>query len=255
MTAARRPHRSGPPPQRVHAGRGARARWPRRGRPGERIAIARIDMSAHDGLHPRVGALDVAPIVYLEHGARGAACAEALVLGDLLGERARASRASLRRPGRWAHPRRACAAGARGARPPDRRRRVTPDFGPQSLDSAGGARCWWRRGPRWSRSMSSSRPGDARDARADSGADPGGRARRPARRPGDRPLASQRAVRRPGSTNIDDYSQTSPARGHGGDRAPAPVARPSSSGSPPRAAFDDFPMTIPVRNLRLSRTL
>src|SRR3954462_10162505 len=53
---------------------------------GARVAIARIDLARHAGVHPRVGALDVAPVVYLSDAGRGAACAEALVLADALGE-------------------------------------------------------------------------------------------------------------------------------------------------------------------------
>ena len=49
------------------------------------VAVARIDVSAHTGVHPRVGAIDVAPIVYLHEDERGAACAEALVLAERLG--------------------------------------------------------------------------------------------------------------------------------------------------------------------------
>jgi glutamate formiminotransferase / 5-formyltetrahydrofolate cyclo-ligase len=52
---------------------------------GARAAVERIDLRAHDGVHPRVGAVDVAPIVYLDPADRGAACAEALVLADRLG--------------------------------------------------------------------------------------------------------------------------------------------------------------------------
>ncbi len=71
-----------------------RAVFTLRGRPGElhqavlagaRVAIARVDLTAHAGVHPRVGAVDVAPIVYLDPAERGAACAEALVLADELG--------------------------------------------------------------------------------------------------------------------------------------------------------------------------
>ena len=51
---------------------------------GARVAVARIDIHAHEGVHPRVGAVDVAPIVHLTDADRGAACAEALVLADLL---------------------------------------------------------------------------------------------------------------------------------------------------------------------------
>jgi glutamate formiminotransferase len=49
-------------------------------------AAARIDITRHEGEHPRVGAVDVAPIVHLGDADRGAACAEALILADRLGE-------------------------------------------------------------------------------------------------------------------------------------------------------------------------
>jgi glutamate formiminotransferase / 5-formyltetrahydrofolate cyclo-ligase len=58
---------------------------------GAAAAIARIDVmggrSAGEGnaQHPHVGALDVAPLVYLDPAARGAACAEALVVADRIG--------------------------------------------------------------------------------------------------------------------------------------------------------------------------
>ena len=78
---------------------------------GAREAVERIDLSTHAGAHPRVGALDVAPVVYRDPAQRGAACAEALLLahrlaidlrvpvylyGALAGGR---TRAELRRPG------------------------------------------------------------------------------------------------------------------------------------------------------------
>jgi glutamate formiminotransferase / 5-formyltetrahydrofolate cyclo-ligase len=60
---------------------------------GARVVLERIDVvsraangSEHAGQHPHVGALDVAPVVYLSPDDRGAACAAALVLGDRLGE-------------------------------------------------------------------------------------------------------------------------------------------------------------------------
>ncbi|MFL5827911.1 MAG: glutamate formiminotransferase [Thermoleophilaceae bacterium] len=53
---------------------------------GARAAAERIDVSSHDGLHPHVGALDVAPVVYLDQADRGAACAEALTAGALIGD-------------------------------------------------------------------------------------------------------------------------------------------------------------------------
>ena len=95
-----------------------------------REAVARIDLSQHEGVHPRVGAIDVAPIVYLDDKDRGAACAEALILADRLDHELEIpvylygmlaggrTRAELRRPG--ALPRLHPTAGATlvAARPP-----------------------------------------------------------------------------------------------------------------------------------------
>jgi glutamate formiminotransferase / 5-formyltetrahydrofolate cyclo-ligase len=58
---------------------------------GARVAVERVDvmhgpLARERGEHPHVGALDVAPIVYLDLSARGAACAEALVLAHAIGE-------------------------------------------------------------------------------------------------------------------------------------------------------------------------
>lgn len=101
---------------------------------GARAAVGRIDISAHEGVHPRVGAVDVAPIVHLTPADRGAAGAEALVLADELGHRlglpvylygalaAGRTRAELRRGGTEA-----LAA------------RTAPDFGPRRPHPTAGA--------------------------------------------------------------------------------------------------------------------
>jgi glutamate formiminotransferase / 5-formyltetrahydrofolate cyclo-ligase len=52
---------------------------------GAREALDRIDLRRHEGGHPHVGALDVAPVVYLDGDRRGAACAEALTAAALIG--------------------------------------------------------------------------------------------------------------------------------------------------------------------------
>ena len=52
---------------------------------GVRATIARVDLRSHVGVHPRVGAVDVAPIVYTRPDERGAAVALALVLADEIG--------------------------------------------------------------------------------------------------------------------------------------------------------------------------
>src|SRR5262245_600448 len=43
-----------------------------------------VNVSAHEGIHPHVGAIDVVPIVYVTPEQRGAACAEALATADLI---------------------------------------------------------------------------------------------------------------------------------------------------------------------------
>jgi len=60
---------------------------------GARAAVERVDVMHRDvgegsqsGQHPHVGALDVAPVVYLDESARGAACATALVVADRIAE-------------------------------------------------------------------------------------------------------------------------------------------------------------------------
>jgi glutamate formiminotransferase / 5-formyltetrahydrofolate cyclo-ligase len=99
------------------------------------------------GQHPYVGALDVAPVVYLDAAARGAACAEALVLadrigselqvpvflyGELAGDRPCSTRAELRRGGvDGLTGRIASSDGAEGAR--------RPDFGPPRMHPTAGA--------------------------------------------------------------------------------------------------------------------
>jgi glutamate formiminotransferase/glutamate formiminotransferase/formiminotetrahydrofolate cyclodeaminase len=106
---------------------------------GARVAVERIDLRAHRGVHPHVGALDVAPIVHLDDASRGAACAEALVLGDLLARHLGLSvllygalaqgrtRAELRRGGPAELARRMAAG------------EVAPDFGPPAAHPSAGS--------------------------------------------------------------------------------------------------------------------
>lgn len=53
---------------------------------GAARAIESIDVSDHAGIHPHIGAIDVVPVVYLRPEDRGAACAEALVVGHRIGD-------------------------------------------------------------------------------------------------------------------------------------------------------------------------
>lgn len=106
---------------------------------GFAVAQRRIDISDGRGQHPHVGAIDVAPIVHVDGATRGAACAEALLLGDLIAEHLRVPallygelsggrvRAELRRGGPLALARRIESG------------ELTPDFGPRRLHPTAGA--------------------------------------------------------------------------------------------------------------------
>src|SRR5436305_338566 len=53
---------------------------------GAREALERVDLTRHRGDHPHVGAIDVAPVVYLNDEQHGPACAEALTAAALIGD-------------------------------------------------------------------------------------------------------------------------------------------------------------------------
>jgi glutamate formiminotransferase len=99
------------------------------------------------GAHPHVGAIDVVPLVYLDAPAKGAACAEALVVGErlaceldlpvflygeLAGDRPGRTRAELRRGG-------FAGLAARIAARDDTHEALRPDFGPARLHPSAGA--------------------------------------------------------------------------------------------------------------------
>jgi glutamate formiminotransferase len=107
---------------------------------GARVASDRIDLTVGEaGVHPRVGALDVAPLVYLDRSARGVACAAALLLADRLGSELELpvflygalaggrTRAELRRGGPEGLAARIAAA------------ELAPDFGPARAHARAGA--------------------------------------------------------------------------------------------------------------------
>jgi glutamate formiminotransferase len=52
---------------------------------GAAAAIETIDMGAHRGLHPAIGALDVCPLVWIDHADRETALAEAAALAERIG--------------------------------------------------------------------------------------------------------------------------------------------------------------------------
>ena len=53
---------------------------------GAREAVVAIDLGGRVGLHPHVGAIDVAPVVHLDAATRGAAIAVALTAAGLIGD-------------------------------------------------------------------------------------------------------------------------------------------------------------------------
>jgi len=130
---------------------------------GARAAIERIDLTAHAGLHPHVGAIDVAPVAFRTPDQRGAATAEALVLGDALGQLGvpvflygaladGRTRAELRRGG----PQGLASRMADGLR---------PDFGPPALHRTAGATLVAARPPLVAFNLELAPPATEEDAR------------------------------------------------------------------------------------------
>jgi glutamate formiminotransferase len=207
---------------------------------GAREAIARIDLNAHGGVHPRVGAVDVAPIVYLDDSDRGAACAEALVLADLLGGQLELpvylygvlaggrTRAELRRPGALAE--------------------LRPDFGP-SGHPTGGAVLVAARPPLVAFNVELAPPAGEEQAREIAAA---------IREGGAEGLPGVRAIglwlEGPGvaqvSVNVEDHRAVPLARVIEAVQKHAAVSETELVGLAPNAAFDNFPEKVPVRNKR-----
>ncbi len=207
---------------------------------GAREAVARVDLSGHDGVHPRVGALDVAPIVYLDPEDRGAACAEALLLADLLAEQlglpvylygalaGGRARAELRRSGALTG--------------------LAPDFGPPSHPTAG-AVLVAARPPLVAFNLELASPAEEAKAREIATA---------IREGGPEGLAGVRAIGlwlesrgvAQVSINIENHRATPLAAVVDAVSRHAPISEAELVGLAPRAAFDGFPDRLPVRNKR-----
>jgi glutamate formiminotransferase len=137
---------------------------------GARVAVERIDVGAErdpaqGGQHPHVGAVDVMPVVYFDPGQRGAACAEALVIADELGERLGVpvflygdlaggrTRAELRR------------GGLRGLAERIGSGELRPDFGPARAHQTAGATLVAAREPLVAFNLELAAPASVADAR------------------------------------------------------------------------------------------
>jgi glutamate formiminotransferase len=218
-------------------------------RDGALAAIERIDLAGHVGLHPRVGAVDVAPIVYLGEADRGAACAEALVLADMLGAAgvpvflygilaAGRTRAELRRGGPSALAGRLAGG------------ELKPDFGPAVLHETAGAVLVSARPPLIAFNVELAAPATVDDAKAIAAR---------IREGGTEGLISVRAIGlwlggravAQVSMNIEDHRSVRLADVVAAIESHAPVAEAELVGLAPRHAFDGFPADLPVRNKRL----
>ncbi len=220
---------------------------------GAREAVRRVDIANHSGVHPRVGAIDVAPIVYLMASDQGAACAEALVLGDLLGEElalpvflygdlaAGRTRAELRRGG----PERLAQRIAAGE--------LRPDFGPRALHPTAGAVLVGARPPLVAFNVELAAPASLEDARAIAAAIREGGAEG---LPGVRAIGLWLEHRRVAqvSTNVEDHRATPLSALVAAIARHAAPVRGELVGLAPRAAFDGFP-DLPVAGKRLIEDL
>jgi glutamate formiminotransferase / 5-formyltetrahydrofolate cyclo-ligase len=217
---------------------------------GAAEAVNQVDLNAHEGIHPRVGAIDVAPIVYLDPNDRGAACAEALVLGDLLGDELELpvflygelaqgrTRAELRRGG----PKTLAERISRGE--------LRPDFGPEQLHPTAGAVLVAARPPLVAFNVELAPPATLEDARAIAAL---------IREGGLEGLQSVRAIGlwlaardvAQVSTNVEDHRASPLANVVAAIARHATPSQAELVGLAPRAAFDGFPDDLPVANLRV----
>jgi glutamate formiminotransferase/glutamate formiminotransferase/formiminotetrahydrofolate cyclodeaminase len=217
---------------------------------GTAAAVERIDISAHPGLHPHVGAVDVVPVVHLDAAHRGAACAEALVAAELIGSglgvpvllygelASGRTRAELRRGG----PARLATRLAKGD--------LQADFGPPEAHPTAGASLVAARPPLIAFNLELAPPATLEDAKSiaarirESGADglPGVRAI-------GLTLPARGGVAQV-SCNVEDHLAVPLARLVEAVARHAPVTEAEVVGLPPAAAFDGFPGDLRVRGRR-----
>ena len=214
---------------------------------GAAAALAEIDLSRHEGVHPFVGALDVMPVVYLEDSQRGVACAEALtaaarvgaelevpvfLYGQLATRPEHAERAHLRRGG-WLRLAERMATGE-----------LRPDFGPARPHPTGGVVLAAARRPlvAFNVDLVSSDVSLAREIAAELRESGGGL-------PGVRAiglLLTERG-RAQVSTNVHDPRATPLRAIVEAVRARAEVAEAELVGLAPAVALEDFPGDVPIR--------
>jgi len=215
---------------------------------GARQAVARIDLNTERGVHPHIGALDVAPLVYFARELRGAACAEALVTAELLageldlpvflygalgGGR---TRAELRRGGRQGLGERIAAG------------ELTPDFGPRELHPTAGATLVTARPPLVAFNLELAPPADLAAAKKIASG---------IREPGVLAAIGVALASRGGavqvSMNVEDPFSQPLAAVVERVAEHATVAAAEIVGLVPRAALDGFPVAVELRGFDPAR--
>jgi glutamate formiminotransferase len=196
------------------------------------------------GQHPHVGAIDVVPLIYLDRAARGAACAEALVVADRIGEQLGVpvflygalangrSRAELRRGGPvWLAER--IGSGE-----------LRPDFGPRRPHPGAGATLVAARAPLVAFNLQLAAPASLDDARRIAGL---------LREGGVEGLPGLRAIGvelngaiAQVSMNVERPLELPLAEVVEAVRRHAEVTSAELVGLAPRAAFDGFPADVPL---------
>jgi glutamate formiminotransferase / 5-formyltetrahydrofolate cyclo-ligase len=231
----------------------------------ERIDVmARLgEAEAQIGQHPHVGVVDVVPLVYLHPNARGAACAEALVVADRIGHELHVpvflygelssedlasvrTRADLRRGG-------ALGLAKRMAAPHAQLQPLKPDFGPPQMHPTAGATLVAARPPLVAFNLQLTAPATLADARAIAGL---------VREGGTHGLPGLRAigVQLAGgiaqvSMNVEQPFEVSLAAVVEAVSAHAPLAGAELVGLAPAAAFEGFPQDLPIPGFDPARHL
>jgi glutamate formiminotransferase len=216
---------------------------------GARAAAESIDLTAQDGVHPRVGALDVAPVVYRDADERGAAIATALTAATFIGELGipvflygelatdpeRIERAELRRGGPAALAERIAGGELR------------PDYGPPEIHPTAGATLVTARPPliAFNVDLDSTDLALATTVAAGLRESGGGFA-------GVRALGLWLEARGTVqvSMNVHDYRAAPLPEIVDRIRAQAPVKQAELVGLAPAAALADFPADVPLQNRR-----
>jgi glutamate formiminotransferase / 5-formyltetrahydrofolate cyclo-ligase len=222
---------------------------------GARQAVTRIDVTGHPGIHPHVGAIDVAPVVYLEDERRGPAVAEALTAGALIGDELglpvflygqlatteeNRERAAIRRGGPQALKERI------------ERGELVPDFGPKRIHPSAGAVLMTARPPLIAfnldletEDLELAKRIAARLREANGGLQ------------GVRAIGLHLPVRGRAqvSFNVHDHRAVPLRLLVEEVRAEAPIAEAELVGLAPQAAFEGFPDDVPLRDFDPSRHL